>query len=353
MQSPAAQSPAAQPTAPQSPAAQSLRIGVLLLPNFNIMATTAFVDPFRAANYLADDRLYEWQFLTVDTVDVTASNGMVMGDLTAIDHAQDAFDIVVVSASWGPENFQAPALLGWLRMQARRGAVMGGIDTGAFVLGYAGLLRGDRASVHFEHATALTETFADIQPDQGLFVHDARHFTCCGGAAAGDLALSMVRGQHGPDLANAAARYVFHDRIRSGHESQQDNRHAPDGHTKPAPLAAAITEMEANLEMPLAVGLLARRTGVSQRQLERLFKAHMGMSPIQYYLDLRLANAHRLITQTDMRMLDVAVANGFSSQEHFSRAYKGKFGVAPSIGRRVGRVPFQFREEVRETVAGS
>ena len=197
---------------------------------------------------------------------------------------------------------------------------------------------------HFEHAAVLAETFDGVTADHGLFVLESRHFTCCGGEAACDLALAMIRGQHGPDLANAAARYVFHDRIRSGHEAQQDYQHDPDGHTKPKALVAAITHMETNLEAPLAVGRVARQAGVSQRQLERLFKTHTGMSPVHYYLDLRLANAQRLITQTDMRMLDVAVANGFSSQEHFSRAYKRKFGVAPSVGRRVGRIPFQFRD---------
>lgn len=324
---------------------KAFRLGILLLPNFNIMATTAFVDPFRAANYLAGERLYDWHFIAPDDADMTASNGMMLAGLTPLSQHGDALDLVAVSASWGPENYQAPHLLGWLRMQARLGAVMGGIDTGAFLLGYAGLLNVETAAVHFEHAAGFAEIFDGVTADHGLFVLDSRHFTCCGGEAACDLALAIIRGQHGPDLANAAARYLFHDRIRSGHEAQQDYQHAPDGHTKPVALVTAITHMEGNLETPLAVGAVARHAGVSQRQLERLFKNHTAMSPVNYYLDLRLANAQRLITQTDMRMLDVAIASGFSSQEHFSRAYKRKFGVAPSVGRRVGRIPFQFRDQ--------
>ena len=49
------------------------------------------------------------------------------------------------------------------------------------------------------------------------------------------------------------------------------------------------------------------------------------------------------MTQTDMSMSEIAFASGFSSQVHFSRAYKDRFGLPPSKDRIQGRIPFEFR----------
>ncbi|MEM8651876.1 MAG: helix-turn-helix domain-containing protein, partial [Pseudomonadota bacterium] len=75
----------------------------------------------------------------------------------------------------------------------------------------------------------------------------------------------------------------------------------------------------------------------------RLFKKHTGVSPVRYYLDVRLDRARGLITQTELPILNVAVACGFSTNAQFSRTYKKRFGIAPSRDRIEGRVPFQFR----------
>lgn len=101
--------------------------------------------------------------------------------------------------------------------------------------------------------------------------------------------------------------------------------------------------MEHNLETPLSLPDLCRQAGISQRQLDRLFRAHVGASPAQYYRDIRLDRARGLVTQTSMSMAQVAQASGFGSQDHFARAYKSRFGLPPSRDRVEGRVPFEFR----------
>ena len=101
--------------------------------------------------------------------------------------------------------------------------------------------------------------------------------------------------------------------------------------------------MEHNLENPLPLSAIAKEVSLSQRQLERLFRAHTGVTPVQYYMEQRLDQARGMVTQTDMPLLNVAVACGFSSQEYFARAYKRRFGLQPSKDRHEGRIPFQFR----------
>ncbi|WP_299624044.1 GlxA family transcriptional regulator [Pelagibius sp.] len=325
------------------PGETACTLGMLLLPGFNAMAAHAFVDPFRAANYLRGTAIYRWPFLSLDGGAVTASNGLCVARTTAFAEAEAEMDFLVINASWAPERFRGRALQGWLRRQARMGAVLCALDTGAFVLAYAGLLDGYRAAVHYEHIAAFRELFAETALDESLFVLDHDRLTCCGGMAAADMALEIIRLQQGLDLANGAGRYIFHERLRPGGEGQSPTTREPVGYAAPARLREAIVLMERNLEQPLKITELVARLGLSQRQLERLFRLHTGVSPIRYYVDVRLDRARGLVTQTELPIVAVAAACGFGNAVQFTRTYKRRFGLAPSKDRTEGRVPFQFR----------
>jgi NTE family protein len=90
-----------------------------------------------------------------------------------------------------------------------------------------------------------------------------------------------------------------------------------------------IEQMENNLEDPLSPSLLARQAGLSTRQLERLFRRYLERSPKRYYLELRLNKARSLLLQTEMSVINVALACGFSSPSHFSKCYRAFYGRTP------------------------
>lgn len=319
------------------------KIGMLLLEGFNSLAMQAFVDPFRSANYLRSSNLYEWQFLGFEQNSVTASNGLSINNLSDVTREAVELDLLVINASWGVEQFEKSALLKWLRVVSHKGTTLCGLDTGAFVLAYAGLLDKKRAAVHYEHIAAFRELFPNTIMNEDIFVIDGERLTSCGGLATTDLALEIIRLQQGIELANAASRYIFHERLRAGEEGQLPDTREPVGYSAPAKLREAIIIMERNLEQPLTIGAIAKEIELSQRQLDRVFQKHTGTSPVRYYLDVRLDRARGLITQTELPILDVAVACGFTSNAQFSRTYKQRFGLPPSQDRIVGRVPFQFR----------
>lgn len=319
------------------------KIGMLLLEGFNSLAMQAFIDPFRSANYLRSSNLYEWQFLGFEQVSVTASNGLSIGDLSDITKASSDYDLLVINASWGVERFAENPLLKWLREVFHKGTTLCGLDTGGFILAYAGLLESKRATVHYEHIAAFRELFPKTTLNEDIFVIDGELLTSCGGLATTDLALEIIRLQQGIELANAASRYIFHERLRAGEEGQLPDTREPVGYSAPTKLREAIIIMERNLEQPLPIGSIAKEIALSQRQLDRVFQKHTGASPVRYYLDVRLDRARGLITQTELPILDVAVACGFTSNAQFSRSYKQRFGLPPSQDRIEGRVPFQFR----------
>ncbi len=92
--------------------------------------------------------------------------------------------------------------------------------------------------------------------------------------------------------------------------------------------------MEIFIEEPLRAAEIARRVGVSARQLRRQFQRSMGMTLMKGYIMIRLSRAHNLLQQTNLAVTEIALSAGFRSLEHFSRAYRAAFGCAPSADRR-------------------
>jgi len=68
--------------------------------------------------------------------------------------------------------------------------------------------------------------------------------------------------------------------------------------------------MKAHLQEPVSLDVLAEESGQSRRTLERAFHKHLGMSPGQHYMNLRLDHAHQLLVQTSLSITQVAFGCG-------------------------------------------
>jgi AraC family transcriptional regulator, glycine betaine-responsive activator len=292
-----------------------------------MMPVTSAIEPLRLANRLAEKQLYKWTLHSLDGQPVAASNGiltMVNGDLEAV--PQDA--AIIVCGGLNIQHHTDKRLLSWLRKTSRRGVDIGSVCTGAHVLAEAGLLDGYKCTIHWENLPGFTEAFPDIDVTGGLFEIDEDRFSSAGGTTALDLMLSLITSQHGPDMAAQVAETVLHSPIRHHSENQRLSLPARIGARHPK-LVSIIEKMEDNLEDPLSPSLLAKQAGLSTRQLERLFRRYLDRSPKRYYLELRLKKARSLLLQTDMSVINVALACGFSSPSHFSKCYRAFYGRTP------------------------
>ena len=75
---------------------------------------------------------------------------------------------------------------------------------------------------------------------------------------------------------------------------------------------------------------MAAVAGVTPSHFCRLFKKATGISPHQYVMKARLDRAQQMLVQTDLSLAALSEATGFTSQSHFSRAFRSWFGMAPS-----------------------
>lgn len=308
------------------------RFHILLLPSFSMMALASLIEPMRVANRFGGP-LYEWVFLSVDGAAVQASNGLPVAADAAIRDVKSV-QTLIVQASFEPLKSVTPELLGWLRQQARMGAVLGALDTGAWVLAEAGLLAGKQCTMHWEAVPAFLETYDGIEISLNLFELSPRLFTCAGGTAAIDMMLALIAEDHGTDLAVRVAEQFIHNSLRVRSDSQRMSLVEQLGISNPK-LVQAIQTMERNIETPLDVEEIGDKVGVTRRQLERLFRTHLNDTPSNFYMKLRLTHARRLLQQTDMSITQISVACGFSAAAHFSRAYSSRFGRSPKRDRKI------------------
>ena len=182
----------------------------------------------------------------------------------------------------------------------------------------------------------LSEQFPDSLVERELYVIDRDRVTCSGGTAPLDLMHALIASHHGSVFARLVSDWFVHTDIRAASAPQRWGiaerlgAHSPHVH-------GAVAAMESHVGDPLSLKQLALMTQVSARHLNRLFTDTFGQSVMEYYRDLRLDTARRLIQSTAMNIGEIADATGFSNAGHFSNAYKTRFGLRPRVDRRAPR----------------
>ncbi|MDJ1008102.1 MAG: GlxA family transcriptional regulator [Paracoccaceae bacterium] len=307
--------------------ARPRRFVFVLLDNFTMLCFACAVESLRIANRQSGRTLYEWITVGEGGDTVSCSAGITykldagLGELSRDDTIVVCGGIDVASAS-------TRTMLGWLRREARKGAAVGGLCTAGWTLARAGLLDGKRATIHWENHDSFLEEFPDVDLTKSVFVMDGNRFTTAGGTSSIDLMLKVISDDHGEELASEVADQLIYTTIRTDQDTQRLSVPTRIGVRHPK-LAQVIQMMEAAIEEPISPAILARDVGLSTRQLERLFRRYLNRSPKRYYMELRLQKARNLLMQTDMSVINVALACGFTSPSHFSKCYRAHYNTTP------------------------
>src|ERR1700746_277351 len=106
----------------------------------------------------------------------------------------------------------------------------------------------------------------------------------------------------------------------------------------PARLRRIRELVHAKVEDELSLNEMAQSVGLSTAHFARMFRKSTGETPHQFVLRQRLERAKAMLRAPDARVLDVAVACGFKTQQHFAQAFRDICGVSPTEYRqdRVG-----------------
>lgn len=309
-----------------------------LVPHFTMLPLSAAIETLRIANRMLGYSAYSWRLVSEDGDKVFSSSGIGIEVTSSLSDERRKLigtnrpDMVLVSSGIYVEEFHNKSVNAWLREAYNRGAALGSLCTGAYVLAQAGLLNGRRCAIHWENLPGFAETFPQVEVYADLYEVDNNIYTCAGGTASLDMMLGLIGQDFGDDLVKRVCEQSLTDRVRSPSDRQRLPLRARLG-AQNAKVLSIIELMERNLAEPLSPVLLAKHAGMSRRQVERLFQQELGYSPARYYLEIRLERARYLLKQSAMPVVAVAVACGFVSASHFSKCYRVIYSRSPQEER--------------------
>jgi len=306
-------------------------VAMALFPDFLLLDMAGPLEVFSIANrYLPPAQHYRILTLGTEPGPLRASNGvMVQADLL-LEQALDAYDLLLVPGGPGAYNECHPALLPWLRAAVPRARRFGSICTGAFVLGYAGLLDGHRVTTHWHYTERLIKAFpkAIVETDR-IYLQDGRLITSGGVTAGIDLALSVVAQDHGKQVAVEVAKVLLVVMKRQGGQAQfspMTSAVAP----QETPITRVQNHVLANLEQSFTVDSMAALVDMSARHFARLFAKDVQMTPMAFLQGARIDRARHLLETTELPLKTVAFHAGFGSVRHMRFLFSEKLGLTPT-----------------------
>jgi transcriptional regulator GlxA family with amidase domain len=333
---PAARTAGAQFLTPGSDGLVSSQI--LLLPGFELNELSALAEPFDAANRLLGQNRFAWHLASLDGAPVCSAAGLSIS-VAASAQTTEHRHLFLLSA-YGGADLAKPTLSALLCRRYALGGRIAGIGGACALMAEAGLLAARPCAAHWSLADALTERVQSLEIADQLYAIDDRIATCAGRAATLDFVLRLIAGNAGERLARSIADSLNHARPREAAERQLSELDFS-GQRGASAIAHTVAAMRRRMTEGEDLDGIAAQSGVSQRQLQRLFRRHLGMTPTQYFLKARLQRARHLLQFSTLSVTEIAIATGFASISHFTRRYTELYSRTPTAER--GRTPRRAR----------
>ncbi|GAA1723194.1 GlxA family transcriptional regulator [Aeromicrobium alkaliterrae] len=283
--------------------------------------------------------------LTAQTMDpVTTSAGVrLLPDATFDDLRGRSIDTLVVPGAVSVDEDRRVTALVDPEIAARvaelveRTRRVTSVCVGAHILAATGVLAGKRVTTHWSTAHQLASEHPEVDVDADpIFIRDGQVWTGAGISSCLDLALALVADDFGEVLAQKVARQLV---VYLKRPSGQSQFSVP---LEPISTTRRVDELRhfisGHLADTLTVPELAESLHISDRQLTRIFKKELGMTPAAYVEAARLEAARNLLETTADTIARVAKQTGFGTVDTLGRAFRRTLGVTPSEYRERFRV---------------
>jgi AraC family transcriptional regulator len=193
---------------------------------------------------------------------------------------------------------------------------------------WVGLMNVPHLQLGISDAALMTASHA---PNGEVELHPHRKF-------ADSRLVALVTAVHAEMAAGFPNGRLFLDSVEqaiavalvSGYAVRQRPAQISRGGLGPARLRRIREWIQAKLEGDLSLDEMARSVGLSTAHFARMFRKSTGETPHQFVLRHRLERAKAMLRAPDARVLDVAVACGFKTQQHFAQVFRDVCGVSPT-----------------------
>ena len=271
--------------------------------------------------------------VVAETVPITTSAGLALMAKRLSRHDRPVDTLVVTG---GPGTFaatQSKSLIHWLAARAERARRVASVCTGAFLLGAAGLLDGQRAVTHWDWCGELARHYPRVRVETDpIFIREGRLATSAGVTAGIDLMLAFVEEDLGHAAAMWVARYLVVYLKRPGGQAQFSD--VLRLQTKDAVFDRLHSWIAEHLANDLSVDALARQAGMGGRTFARRYRAVVGHTPARAVERLRVEAARHLLSTGRLPIKRVAQRCGFGSEETMRRSFLRQMSITPQDYRK-------------------
>ncbi|MFC7258529.1 GlxA family transcriptional regulator [Streptomyces lutosisoli] len=329
--------PASPDGAPLPAAGISRFVVVLLFDGVDLLDVTGPPEVFALLQRETGDTTGYQVALAAETMDpVTTSAGVrVLPDITFEEAAARSIDTLMVPGAVdvddqrGVHALTDPTVVHWVKTLAGRTQRIASVCVGAHILAAAGLLDGRRATTHWSTARQLAADHPSVEVDADpIFIRDGRVWTGAGITACLDLTLALVVEDFGEAVALRVARQLVMYLKRPSGQSQFSVPIEPVSTTRR--MDDLRHHIARHLADRLTVADLAQHAHVSERQLTRIFKTELGMTPAGYIESARVEAARNRLESTDDTLERVASVCGFNTIDTLIRAFRRKLNTTPT-----------------------
>jgi transcriptional regulator GlxA family with amidase domain len=221
----------------------------------------------------------------------------------------------IFSNSFRPEK----SLLDWLSLSKANGVIVCSICTGAFLLGKAGLLDGNKCTTHWKRTSDLQANFPKAKVQQNIiFIEDNGIYTSAGANSGIDVALHIVSILKGDFFAHNIARELVVYKRRSGTDTQHSAYFNNRNHIHSS-IHKVQDYLQENLHKKNMLSELASIANMSHRNFCRIFKKETSLTVIQYVNILRKEKIQSLLKSPDFSKNEIAKSVGLQSEKQVFR----------------------------------
>ena len=295
------------------------------------------LDPMDDAAYAHCRLQYEVQLVGTRMGPVFTASGTPLYAERALSALTEPLDTLVVAGGSVQRMMQEmhsdPSFMPEFRRVTGLARRVVSVCTGSFLLAQAGLLDGKRATTHWAALKFLEQLYPRVRVERDpIYTRDGNVYTSAGASTGIDLALSLVREDHGAALAAEIARVLvlYVQRPAGQPQLSVPLRTQKSDRTPLRDLKAWILE---NPAADLSVPALAARVGQSVRNFARSFRRELSMTPATYVEAVRVEAARRKIEIGTGSLDEIAAQVGFGAVETLRRAFLRQTGKPPSAAR--------------------
>lgn len=301
-------------------------IDVLIFEGVNLLDVSGPVQTFQTAGS-EDARCYKMRFVSLDGHAVRACCGLKLDADGALSKSSKSDDLLIPGGAGVDALIDNQTLRKVIQTRARRdgdGRLIS-ICSGALILAAAGVLDGQDATTHWSRAQDIQKYQKVAWDIDRISTSNDRVFTSAGVTTGIDLALSIIRDDHGAEMALKVARVLVIQLRRTGGQSQYA-MHLVGQFSKDDALARLIEQIIAQPQLDWSLEKLAEQAGLNARTLSRHFKRDLDMSPAQFVEHTRVDHARSMLNDK-LPLKQVAFESGFGDLQRMRRAFKRRFGV--------------------------